>query len=94
LNLLPPNLPFRRELPIAVEAFITFTPNSTKSEIRYPQGKLFVLSDLFLAATSMTREEKSVQSAGADMFLLFPPLSGKFLKVAPSSDSGKYTFVR
>jgi hypothetical protein len=77
LQLLPSNLPYRREMRVALEAAVAFTPSRPGSApLRYARARVFVLSDLLLVAEAPLPGERE-----SDLFLLFPPLSGKFLKV-------------
>ncbi|KAJ7070956.1 hypothetical protein C8F01DRAFT_1314780, partial [Mycena amicta] len=82
LQMSPPNLHFTREFRFSMDAVIRFTPRSTGVEIVHRQGHLFLLSDLFLVCERLSPEEKSQNgSDGADMWLCYPPLAGKVLRV-------------
>ncbi|TFY55238.1 hypothetical protein EVG20_g9393, partial [Dentipellis fragilis] len=83
LQILPPSLPFARETRIATDVFIRLTPKSTGVEVTHSRGRVFILSDLFLACERMGPGESSPSVPEADMWLLYPPLAGKHLKVAP-----------
>ena len=74
---------------ISVDVVIRFTSKITGTEIIHPRGRIFILSDLFLASERMTAEEKLSVSSDADMWLLYPPLAGKHLKVAAVDGRGK-----
>ncbi|KAF7310974.1 hypothetical protein HMN09_00640700 [Mycena chlorophos] len=83
LQMTPANLHFTREFRFSLDAVIRFTPRSTGVEVVHRQGHLFLLSDLFLVCERMTPEERSQQgSDGADMWLRYPPLAGKVLRVS------------
>jgi len=89
LQMSPPNLTFTRELRISAEVFIRFTPRATNQEVVHPQGHIYLLSDLFLICERMTPEEQSLQgNDGADMWLVYPPLAGKVLRVTDVPEKG------
>jgi hypothetical protein len=71
-----------------VETAIRFVPRSTGVEVNHPYGRVFILSDLFLLCEKMMAGEKSTEPPGADMWLLYPPLAGKHLKVAKVEGEG------
>ncbi|KAJ7225440.1 hypothetical protein GGX14DRAFT_349184 [Mycena pura] len=83
LQMSPATLTFTREFRFSMDAVVRFTPRSTGVEVVHRQGHLFLLSDLFLVCAHMSPEER-VQSGsdGADMWLCYPPLAGKVLRVA------------
>lgn len=56
-----------------------------------PMGHVFVLTDLFLVCERMTPEEK-VSMDGRDMWLSYPPLAGKHLRVQEVPGEGKPLF--
>ncbi|KAJ7293659.1 hypothetical protein C8J57DRAFT_1429420 [Mycena rebaudengoi] len=67
LQMSPPSLQFIREFRFSMDAV----------------GHVFLLSDLFLVCERMTPEERSQNGAdGADMWLCYPPLAGKVLRVS------------
>jgi hypothetical protein len=82
LQIFPPSLSHARSLRIGVDVTIRFVPRSTGVEVNHGGGRVFILSDLFLLGEKMAPGEKSTESPGADMWLLYPPLAGKHLKVA------------
>lgn len=82
LQISPPTLPFPRELLLAADVAITLTPRSTGVEIAHERGHIYILSDLFLVGEKMSSADRSSYgSDGPDMWLLYPPLAGKHLKV-------------
>lgn len=83
----PPTLTFTRELRFSVDAVISLVPRSTGVEVVHQQGHIFLLSDLFLVCERMTPEERA-QNEGADMWLCYPPLAGKVLRVAEVPGQG------
>ncbi|KAK7058887.1 hypothetical protein VNI00_001511 [Paramarasmius palmivorus] len=83
LQMCPPTLTFTRELRCSVDLNIRFTPRSTGVEVVHKRGHVFLLSDLFLVSERMTAEERAEHgSNGADMWLCYPPLAGKVLRVS------------
>lgn len=88
LQIFPPSLSYARSLRIGVDAAVRFVPRSTGVEVNHPGGRVFILSDLFLLGEKMALGEKSTESPGADMWLLYPPLAGKHLKVARAENEG------
>ncbi len=73
---------------IGVRAGIRFVPRSTGVEINHLNGRVFLLSDLFLLCEQIAPGEKSLEKPGADNWLLYPPLAGKHLKVEKVADEG------
>jgi hypothetical protein len=88
LQILPPSLPYARTMRIGAETTVRFVPRSTGVEINHAEGRVFILSDLFLLCEQMAPGEKSTESPGADLWLLYPPLAGKHLKVAKIEGEG------
>jgi hypothetical protein len=88
LQIFPPSLPYARSLRIGADTAVQFVPRSTGVEINHLGGRVFILSDLFLLCEKMAFEEKSVDVLGADMWLLYPPLAGKHLKVTTVENEG------
>ncbi|KAL1739022.1 hypothetical protein HDZ31DRAFT_22662, partial [Schizophyllum fasciatum] len=88
LQMNPPHLTFTRELRLSMDVLIRFTPRSTGEEVIHHRGHIFLLSDLFLCCERMTPEEQS-EFDGADMWLCYPPLAGKVLRVSdiPGQDN-------
>ncbi|KAK0465075.1 uncharacterized protein EV420DRAFT_1512742 [Desarmillaria tabescens] len=86
LQMSPPTLTFKRELRLSMDVKITLTPRATGVEVVHRQGHVFLLSDLFLVCERMTPEERSAGGAdGPDMWLCYPPLAGKVLRVSEVS---------
>lgn len=71
-----------------METTVRFVPRSTGVEVNHPGGRVFILSDLFLLCEKMVSGEKSIDTPEADMWLLYPPLAGKHLKVAKLEGEG------
>lgn len=82
----PPSLSFKREMRVSAETFIRFVPRSTGIEVSHPRGRIFILSDLFLISELMPSHERNSE---ADMWLLYPPLAGKHLKLAAVDGQGQ-----
>ncbi|KAG8825963.1 hypothetical protein FRC17_008443 [Serendipita sp. 399] len=80
LQINPPNLPFTRELRLDTDCVIYFTPSSTGNQIATTNAHIFILTDLFLVCQHMSPEDKL--TAESELWLSYPPLSGKVLKVA------------
>ena len=89
LQILPPTLPYARTMKIAVGVDIRFVPRSTGVEINHPNGRVFILSDLFLLCEQIAPGERSIDNPRADTWLLYPPLAGKHLKVDKAVDEGQ-----
>jgi hypothetical protein len=73
---------------IGVEATIRFVSRSTGVEVKHPAGRVFILSDLFLLCEQIAPGDQSIECPGADMWLLYPPLTGKHIKVAKVEGQG------
>ncbi|KAG5648068.1 hypothetical protein DXG03_007103 [Asterophora parasitica] len=82
LQMAPPSLTFTREMRLSTDVVIRLTPQSTGVEVVHTLGHIFILSDLFLVSERMVPEDRSQhRSDGADMWLCYPPLAGKVLRV-------------
>ncbi|KAI0361189.1 hypothetical protein OH77DRAFT_1390630 [Trametes cingulata] len=87
LQIAPPNLHYTRELRCSTPVVITFTPRSTGVELVQERGHILLLTDLMLVCERMAPEERAAAGRdGPDMWLLYPPLTGKHLRVAPVDD--------
>lgn len=85
LQMAPPTLTFLREMRYSADVVIRLTPRATGEEVVHRLGHVFILSDLFLVCERMTQEEKvKAGGEGPDMWLLYPPLAGKVLRVSES----------
>ena len=92
LQMAPPTLTFLREMKFTTDVKIRLTPHATGKEIIHRQGHVFILSDLFLVCERMTSEEQTQFGAdGPDMWLLYPPLAGKVLRVS-EADEGTISY--
>ncbi|TFK57175.1 hypothetical protein OE88DRAFT_1650792 [Heliocybe sulcata] len=81
LQISPPALTYTRELRFSGDVIITFTPRATGEPVVHPQGHIFLLTDLFLICERIAPEDRASVD-GADMWLCYPPLAGKHLRVA------------
>lgn len=88
LQMAPSSLTFLREMRYSADVVIRLTPRTTGEEVIHRQGHVFILSDLFLVCERMTVEEEKSNGDGADMWLLYPPLAGKVLRVS-ETEQGK-----
>ncbi|KAI0756608.1 hypothetical protein C8Q80DRAFT_1264647 [Daedaleopsis nitida] len=87
LQIAPPNLHYTRELRCSTPVVLSFTPRSTGTEVVQERGHVFLLTDLMLVCEKMSPKEMEVAGRdGPDMWLLYPPLAGKHLRVAPVDD--------
>ncbi|CAL1695493.1 unnamed protein product [Somion occarium] len=88
LQISPPTLHYTRELRISADVVLNLIPRSTGIEVIQERGHIFILTDLLLICERMTKEEMSRYGPdGPDMWLLYPPLAGKHLRVAPVEGS-------
>lgn len=91
----PPSLTFTREMRTSIDVVIRFTPRTTGMEVVHHRGHIYLLSDLFLVCERMLPEDRDKYGAsGADMWLCYPPLAGKVLRVSEvegQSESSSYT---
>lgn len=101
LQMAPPNLPFVRQLRRAADVSISFVPTCDPSqrEIVTRNAHIILLTDLFLICQYMTFEERAAAAAsnsdgsGPDMWLMYPPLSGKHLQVIDGGRKGEIEVV-
>lgn len=94
LQMAPPSLTFLREMRFSADVTIRLTPRATGEEVIHRRGHVFILSDLFLVCERMTPEERA--NAGGDspdMWLLYPPLAGKVLRVAEDDQGAVFSPV-
>ncbi|WVQ97824.1 hypothetical protein IAU59_004939 [Kwoniella sp. CBS 9459] len=97
LQMNPSTLPFTRTLRSSHDVTIYFTPNSTGQQVVHRRAHIFILSDLFLVAEWMEVSDKAAKAIQVakeqpervgqggpmpEMWLSYPPLSGKVLMVA------------
>lgn len=84
-----PSLTYTREIRSSVDVVMSFTPRATGVEIVHRHSHIFILTDLFLVCERMTPGERTAAGPdGPDMFLCYPPLAGKHLRVIETSVSG------
>ncbi|KAJ9475115.1 DH domain-containing protein [Pseudozyma hubeiensis] len=91
LQMNPPGIPFARSMRKSADVVIHFTPSSGGPEVTIRRAHMFLLTDLFLVCERMTPSEKAELSSGGvgpDMWLLYPPLAGKHLRVADMGGQG------
>jgi hypothetical protein len=84
----PANIPFTRSLRKSDDVVIYFTPSSTGQELILRRAHIFLLTDLFLVCERMSPLERAERGGPADMWLLYPPLAGKHLRVADNGSFG------
>ncbi|KAJ3813760.1 hypothetical protein F5876DRAFT_86894 [Lentinula aff. lateritia] len=90
LQMSPSSLTYTREMRCSLDLVIRVTPRVTGQEIVHRRGHIFLLSDLFLVCERMSLEERATSgSNGPDMWLCYPPLTGKVLRASevPGSDT-------
>lgn len=89
----PPSLTFTRELRTSVDVVIRFTPRATGVEVIHTHGHVFLLSDLFLVCERMQSEDLEKNGKdGPDMWLSYPPLAGKVLRVSDVNGQGAHQY--
>jgi hypothetical protein len=72
-----------------------FVPRHGTEEIVHSQAHIFLLSDLFLLCDRMSPEELALHSAeGFDMWLSYPPLAGKVLRLTEEGQGLSIRTVR
>lgn len=83
-------LSFVRAIRFEADVVISFVPKSTESEVVYKTGYMVMLTDLFLICERMGRGAVSGNeepSDGQDLWLCFPPLAARHLKVVEDSST-------
>lgn len=74
---------------VSADVVLKLVPRSTGVEVTQERGHVYILTDLLLMCERMTPQEQAQYGPdGPDMWLLYPPLAGKHLKVAPVEGSG------
>ncbi|KAM0791636.1 hypothetical protein ACM66B_006074 [Microbotryomycetes sp. NB124-2] len=90
LQIAPPGLPFQRQIRRAGDVSISFVPSSDarQQEVVYRNAHIMLLTDLFLVCRHLSPEDRVRQQQinnglddGIDLWLMFPPLAGKHLRV-------------
>ena len=78
----PPNLTFVRDIRRAGDVSLSFVPTSdpTGREVNVWRAHIILLTDLFLVCERVAPGESDIRE-GADLWLLFPPLAGRHLRV-------------
>ena len=74
----------------SLDVSIRFTPRATGVEVFHRQGHIFLLSDLFLVCERISPEDRTrLGYENADMWLCYPPLAGKVLRVSEVIGQGE-----
>jgi hypothetical protein len=73
--------PSKRAVCFSTDATISFTPKATGVEVLHFEGHIFVLTDVFLICERMSPEDRAHRHGGVDMWLCYPPFSGKALRI-------------
>jgi len=91
LQMSPASLPFKRGLRRSSDVTIHFTPLATGQEIVFRRAHIFLLTDLFLVCERMSPSQLAERGGNskADMWLLYPPLAGKHLRVTDLGGQGE-----
>ncbi|CAG8482599.1 24866_t:CDS:2, partial [Gigaspora rosea] len=85
IDLLPPHLPFNRELILNADFAVTESDefdNSSKVSVR---AHLFLLTDLLLVCQRLSPEEKQI-NPNKEFYLIHPPFSGRYLSIIDNYD--------
>ncbi|GAA5894598.1 hypothetical protein JCM5296_002899 [Sporobolomyces johnsonii] len=90
LQMQPPTLPFTRQLRKASSVTVSFIPTSDPSQrtVVHQRAYIILLTDLFLICEWMAPNEAGAV-AGQDLWLVYPPLAGKHLRVAEGQARGE-----
>lgn len=93
LQMSPASLPFKRGLRRSSDVTIHFTPLATGEEIVFRRAHIFLLTDLFLVCERMSPSQLAERGGNskADMWLLYPPLAGKHLRVTDLGGQGEFS---
>lgn len=89
LQICPLTLTYTREIRLTADVFLSVIPRATGVEVVHERGYLIILTDLLLICERMTRDDAN-RAGGPDMWLLYPPLAGKHLRVALIDNSSKH----
>ena len=74
----------------SLDVSVRFTPRATGIEVLHRQGHIFLLSDLFLVCERISSEDRIKHGhENADMWLCYPPLAGKVLRVSEIIGQGQ-----
>lgn len=80
---------------LSEDAFIHFTPKSTALDVVHEQGHIFLLTDLFLVCEwIMPSERVGLESEQMDMWLCYPPLAAKHLRVGAVDGTVAYIALK
>ncbi|CAG8485550.1 1692_t:CDS:2 [Gigaspora margarita] len=85
IDLLPPRLPFNRELILNADFAVNEDDefdNSPKVSVR---AHLFLLTDLLLVCQRLSPEEKQI-NPNKEFYLIHPPFSGRYLSIIDNYD--------
>ena len=78
-------IPFTREIRVSEDVDINFTPRSTGELVIHEQGHVFLLTDLLLICEYIRPHERArMGPSNVDMWLCYPPLAVKHLRVSPA----------
>lgn len=78
----PPNLTFVRDVRRTGDVALSFVPSSDPNsrEVIVRRAHVILLTDLFFVCERVAPGEREIRE-GADLWLLFPPLAGRHLRV-------------
>ena len=90
LQIKPPSLQYPRELRISADVVLSLVPRATGVEFTQQRGHIYILTDLLLMCERMSPQDSAQYGPdGPDMWLLYPPLAGKHLRVAAVEGNGR-----
>ncbi|CAG8512777.1 15784_t:CDS:2 [Acaulospora colombiana] len=86
VELLPPHLPFKRELILHNEFVVMFPDNKQRTNDQ-KQAHIFLLTDLLLICQKKDLDEKQIKSE-KEFWLMYTPLSGRHISICDDNKKG------
>lgn len=87
LSLNPPGLPFTRYLRCCYNVTIRFTSKTDGIERIHENGRIFLMTDLFLVCELLPEHELLESNPGKRLSLCYPPLAARHLSVSSVDDT-------
>ena len=94
LQMNPPGLAYKRSLRQSGDVQVSFVPASdpSRQELFTPTACIFLLTDLFLMCERIPPHEVNRQNPSSDVWLSYPPLATKHLRVYRIDDAQNNAF--
>ncbi|WFD32151.1 hypothetical protein MSPP1_003196 [Malassezia sp. CBS 17886] len=90
LQINPPSLPFYRTLRVTDGFPMHVNPPNAHDRRVLQYGRIIVLTDLVLIGEDVLKDTENRGEPRQDIWLMFPPLAGKFVEAVPSGNANEH----